>query len=130
MVERGVPQHIRSDNGPEIVAETIRGWGGSIGVSTLFSGPGAPWENAYIESFNARLRDELMNGALFTSITEACYLFERWRVESNTEMPHSSLGHLTPAEFAANCDLSGFAPLRLRGRSADTQMALAGAAPP
>jgi len=130
MVERGVPQNIRSDNGPEFVAEAIRGWLGSIGVSTLFIGPGAPWENAYIESFNARLCDELLNGELLTNLAEARYLLERWRVEYNIERPHSSLGQLTPAEFAASCAPSDSASLRLRAHSSKTLTAPAGAATP
>lgn len=130
MLERGVPQNIRSDNGPEFVAEAIRGWLGSIGVSTLFIGPGAPWENAYIESFNARLRDELLNGELLTSLAEARYLLERWRVEYNIERPHSSLGQLTPAEFSASCAPSDSASLRLRAHSSKTLTAPAGAATP
>ncbi len=103
MIERGVPGHIRSDNGPEFVATAVRDWLPSIDTKTLFIGPGAPWENAYVESFNGRLRDELLNGELFTSLAEARYLVERWRVEYNTDRPHSSLNDLTPLEFAASC---------------------------
>ena len=96
MVERGLPQKIRSDNRPEFVTQAIRSWLTGIGVSTLFIGSGAPWENAYTESFNARLRDELLDGELFTSLDESRCLLARWRVEYNIERPHCSLGKLPP----------------------------------
>jgi len=117
MIERGVPAHIRSDNGPEFIASAVRSWLKSMGTSTLFIQPGSPWENAYIESFNSRLRDELLNGELFIGLAEARYLVERWRVDYNTARPHSSLDYLTPAEFAAGCAPSDSASLRLRARS-------------
>jgi putative transposase len=117
MVERGVPAHIRSDNGPEFTAAAVRSWLKSIDARTLFIRPGSPWENAYIESFNSRLRDELLNGELFIGLAEARYLVERWRVNYNTARPHSSLDYLTPAEFAAGCAPSDSASLRLRARS-------------
>ena len=130
MVERGVPGHIRSGNGPEFVATAVRDWLQGIGTGTLFIGPGAPWENAYAESFNSRLRDELLNGELFTSLAEARYLVERWRVEYNTERLHSSLDYLTPEEFAASCAPSDSASLHLRAHSSEAPMAPAGAATP
>jgi len=130
MIERGVPRHIRSDNSPEFVATAVRDWLVGIGTETLFIGPGAPWENAYVESFNGRLRDELLNGELFTSLAEARYLVERWRVEYNTVRPHSSLNDLTPLEFAASCAPSDSASLRLRAHSSEHLMAPAGAATP
>lgn len=117
MVERGVPAHIRSDNGPEFIARVVRSWLSSIGTRTLFIQPGSPWENAYIESFNSRLRDELLNGELFLGLEEARYLIERWRVDYNTARPHSSLAYQTPAEFAAGCAPSDSASLRLRAPS-------------
>jgi transposase InsO family protein len=120
MVERGVPAHIRSDNGPEFIARAVRSWLKTIGTSTLFIQPGSPWENAYIESFNSRLRDELLNGELFVGLAEARYLIERWRVGYNTARPHSSLEYRTPAEFAAGCAPSDSAPLRLRAHSPGT----------
>ena len=88
-----------------------------LGSNTLFVGPGAPWENAYAETFNGKLRDELLNGELFVGLDEARYLAERFRQEYNTHRPHSSLGYQTPSEFAASCAPSGSATLRLRDRS-------------
>ncbi|MDP6940273.1 MAG: IS3 family transposase [Planctomycetota bacterium] len=120
MMERGVPAHLRSDNGPEFVATAVRSWLTSIGASTLFIQPGSPWENTYIESFNSRFRDELLNGELFVGLAEARYLIENWRVDYNTARPHSSLGYLTPAEFAAGCVPSDSASLRLRAHSPRT----------
>ena len=109
MIERGMPQFIRSDNGPEFAAQAVTKWLNSINTDTLFVGPGSPWENAYIESFNSRLRDELLNGEVFTGLAEARYLIEKWRVEYNTIRIHSSLGYQTPSEFAAGCAPSGSA---------------------
>jgi putative transposase len=103
MLERGMPKHIRSDNGPEFAAEAVRSWLKSMRTETLFVEPGAPWENGYIESFNSRLRDELLNGEVFTGLSEAKYLAEDWRMMYNTERLHSSLNYLTPQEFAASC---------------------------
>ena len=97
MVERGTPDHIRSDNGPEFTADIIRGWLGRLGVKTLFIEPGSPWENGYIESFNGKLRDELLKGEVFDTLLEAKVIVERWRKEYNTERSHSSLGYRPPA---------------------------------
>lgn len=130
MVERGVPGHIRSDNGPEFIATAVRSWLEGIGSESLFIGPGAPWENAYVESLNGKLRDELLNGELFTSLAEAQYLVERWRVEYNTDRPHSSLNNLTPLDFAASCAPSNSASLSLRTHSSEHLKAPAGAATP
>jgi putative transposase len=102
MHTRGVPEHIRSDNGPEFIARAIRTWLTQAGVGTLYVEPGAPWENGYAESFHARLRDELLNAESFANLREAKALGERWRHEYNEERPHSSLGSQTPAEFAAS----------------------------
>jgi len=96
-LEYGVPEHIRSDNGPEFVAKAVRGWLGNLGVTTLFIEPGSPWENGYIESFNGKLRDELLNGELFYTLKEAEILIEHWRREYNHLRPHSSLGGRPPA---------------------------------
>jgi len=96
-VTRGVPEHIRSDNGSEFTAVAIRTWLKKVGVKTLFIEPGSPWENGYIESFNGKLRDELLNGEIFYTLTEAKVLIERWRREYNTVRPHSSLGYQPPA---------------------------------
>jgi len=97
---RGVPEHIRSDNGPEFTAKEIRKWLNRVGVKTLFIEPGSPWENGYIESFNGKLRDELLNGEIFTTLTEAKVLIEEWRREYNGVRPHSSLGYRPPAPEA------------------------------
>ena len=100
---RGVPKHIRSDNGPEFIAQAIRRWLGQAGVETLYIEPGSPWENGYAESFFSRLRDELTNREEFTNLAEAKHLADAWRLEYNHRRPHSSLGYQTPAEFAAVC---------------------------
>ena len=96
-LEYGVPEHIRSDNGPEFVATAVREWLSDLGVTTLFIEPGSPWENGYIESFNGKLRDELLNGELFYTLKEAQILIEHWRREYNHLRPHSSLGGRPPA---------------------------------
>lgn len=93
----GTPEHIRSDNGPEFTAKTVRGWLNRLGVKTLFIEPGSPWENGYIESFNGKLRDELLNLEIFDTILEARVLTETWRREYNRIRPHSSLGYRPPA---------------------------------
>jgi putative transposase len=93
----GPPEHIRSDNGPEFAAKAVRGWLGRVGVKTLFIEPGSPWENGYNESFNSKLRDELLNGEIFTTLYEAKVLIECWRRHYNTIRPHSSLGYRPPA---------------------------------
>ena len=95
--ERGPPDHIRSDNGPEFTATAVRDWLTRIGVKTLFITPGSPWENGYNESFNGRLRDELLNGEIFYSLREAQVLIEAWRRHYNTVRPHSALGYRPPA---------------------------------
>jgi len=94
---RGIPEHIRSDNGPEFAAKAVRAWLGRLGVKTLFIEPGSPWENGYIESFNGKLRDELLNREIFTTLTEAKILIEQWRREYNQVRPHSSLRYRPPA---------------------------------
>jgi len=101
MQVRGVPAHIRADNGPEFIAAAIRSWLRDAGIGTLYVEPGAPWENGYAESFHARLRDEFLNAEVFANLREAKALGEQWRREYNHERPHSSLGSLTPDEFAA-----------------------------
>ena len=103
---RGVPRHIRSDNGPEFIAKAIRRWLGLAGVETLYVEPGSPWENGYAESFHSRLRDELTNGEEFASLAEAKHLADAWRLDYNHRRPHSSLRYRTPAEFAAGCAAS------------------------
>jgi len=96
-ITRGVPEHIRSDNGPEFTSKAVRKWLSNIGVKTLFIEPGSPWENGYIESFNGKLRDELLNREIFTTLGEAKVLIEQWRREYNQIRPHSSLGYRPPA---------------------------------
>jgi putative transposase len=97
MLLRGVPEHIRSDNGPEMTAKIIRDWLPAVGANTLYIEPGSPWENGYNESFNGKLRDELLNGEIFYSLKEARILIEQWRQHYNTRRPHSSLGYRPPA---------------------------------
>ena len=97
MLVRGVPEHIRSDNGPEMTAKAVRSWLAGVGAKTLYIEPGSPWENGYCESFNGKLRDELLNGEIFCSLKEAKVLIEQWRHHYNTVRPHSSLGYRPPA---------------------------------
>jgi transposase InsO family protein len=97
---RGVPEHIRSDNGSEFTAKAVREWLAKVGVKTLYIEPGSPWENGYVESFNGKLRDELLNGEIFYSLKEAKVLIERWREHYNRIRPHSSLGYRPPAPEA------------------------------
>jgi len=99
-IYRGLPGYIRSDNGPEFTAKAVRYWLERLGVQTLFIAPGSPWENGYNESFNGKLRDELLNGEIFTSLLEAQVLIENWRKEYNQFRPHSSLGYRPPAPEA------------------------------
>jgi len=99
-IERGVPGHLRSDNGPEFTAKAVRGWLGRLGVTTLFIEPGSPWENGYVESFNGKVRDELLNPELFDTLLEAQVLTERWRRVYNGVRPHSALGYRPPAPEA------------------------------
>lgn len=94
---RGVPDYIRSDNGPEFTAEFVRKWLKRLKVNTLFIEPGSPWENGYNESFNGKLRDELLNGEIFYTLKEAQVLIEQWRKHYNTVRPHSSLNYQPPA---------------------------------
>ena len=99
-VTYGVPAHIRSDNGPEFTAELIRRWLDALQVQTLFIEPGSPWENGYVESFNGKLRDALLDREIFYTLTEARILIERWRRQYNTVRPHSALGYRPPAPDA------------------------------
>jgi transposase InsO family protein len=100
-VHRGIPTYVRSDNGPEFTAHAVREWLERVAVQTLFIEPGSPWESGYIESFHGKLRDELLNGELFTSLREARILIESWRTEYNQVRPHSSsLGYRPPAPEA------------------------------
>ena len=99
-IQRGPPEYIRSDNGPEFTAHRVRDWLENVSVKTLFIEPGSPWENGFIESFNGKLRDELLNVELFDTLLEAKVLIERWRVHYNTVRLHSSLGYRPPAPEA------------------------------
>jgi transposase InsO family protein len=101
VAERGAPAHLRMDNGPELIAWALRDWCRLAGTGTVYIEPGSPWENPFVESFNGRARDELLNIEEFATLLEAHVIIEAWRVEYNTYRPHSSLGGLTPAEFAA-----------------------------
>jgi putative transposase len=103
VTQRGPPESIRSDNGPEFIAAAVRGWMSTQSTQPLFIAPGSPWENAYSETFNGKLQDELLQGELFTSLVEARWLIEQWRRQYNHERPHSSLAYETPACFAAAC---------------------------
>jgi len=100
VLDRGPPGHLRMDNGPELIAWALRDWCRLAGTGTVYIEPGSPWQNPYIESFNGRVRDELLNVEQFGSLTEAQVLVEAWRTEYNTYRPHSALDGLTPAEYA------------------------------
>jgi putative transposase len=103
---RGVPKCVRSDNGPEFVAHAIRRWLKQVDVETLYIKPGSPWENGYAESFHSRLRDEFLALEVFESLSAAVRLTRQWREDYNHHRPHSSLGYVTPIEFAARCTAS------------------------
>jgi transposase InsO family protein len=117
-IRRGVPKHLRSDNGSEFTAKAVREWLGRLGVKTLFIEPGSPWENGYVESFHGKLRDELLNREIFDTVLEAKVLVDRWRREYNTLRPHSALGYRPPAPEAVQPWLSGSASPRLQARAA------------
>jgi transposase InsO family protein len=108
---RGEPEFIRSDNGPEFIAEAVRSWLTDRGARTLYIAPGSPWENAYSETFNGRLRDELLDREMFETLKEAKVILEDHRLDYNHRRPHSSLGYRTPAEFAATQIKPGVASL-------------------
>ena len=115
-VRRGIPKYIRSDNGPEFTAHKVRDWLECVKVQTLFIEPGSPWENGYIESFNGKLRDELLDRELFDTLLEAKVLVERWRRHYNTVRPHSSLGYQPPAPEAIQpLSLASATPQRAKG---------------
>jgi transposase InsO family protein len=96
-VRKGVPDHIRSDNGSEFTAKRVREWLERVGVKTLYIEPASPWENGYVESFNGKLRDEILAREVFDTLLEAKVLIERWRKVYNTVRPHNSLGYRPPA---------------------------------
>ena len=103
---RGRPAYIRSDNGPEFVAREVRRWLERASVKTLFIAKGSPWENGYIESFNSRFRDELLDRELFLGLEDARWVIDRWRMDYNHHRPHSALDYQTPAAYAASCSSS------------------------
>lgn len=96
-IQREEPEHVRSENGPEFIAQAVRDWIAAVGAKTSYITPGSPWENGYIESFNARRRDELLNGEIFDSLKEAKIIIVSWRQHYNTVRPHASLGYRPPA---------------------------------
>jgi putative transposase len=100
MIVRGIPEHIRSDNGPEMTAKIVRKWLASVGSKTLYIEPGSPWENGYCESFNGKLRDECLNQEIYYSLREAQIVIKQWRQHYNTKRPHSALGYRPPAPQA------------------------------
>jgi putative transposase len=100
VAERGAPAYLRLDNGPELIARALSDWCRFSGADSVFIDPGCPWQNAWVESFNGRLRDEFLNSCQFSSVFEAQVLLEDWRMEYNYERPHSALGMLSPIEFA------------------------------
>ena len=97
MTRYGIPEHIHSDNGPEMVAKVLRQWLKRLATETIYITPGSPWENGYCESFNGKLRDELLNGEIFYTLKEAQVVIESWRRYYNTVRPHSALGYRPPA---------------------------------
>ena len=115
---RGVPGYVRSDNGPEFIAKAVREWIVAVGAKTAFIEPGSPWENGYCESFNSKLRDELLNGEIVYSLAEAKVIIEAWRRHYNTERPHSSLGYKPPAPEVVQW------PAPLRGPASPTAPAM------
>ena len=118
---RGVPQHIRSDNGPEFIAQAIRRWLESVGVEALYIEPGSPWENGYAESFHGRVRDEFLAMEVFESVPAARRLTAAWREDYNHVRPHSSLGYVAPVEFARRCAAYATATPTLQQHSELTQ---------
>lgn len=104
-LKHGVPEHIRSDNGPEFVAKKLLKWFHTLDVKPLFIAPGSPWENGYCESFNGKMRYFLLDGELFYTLLEAKIIIERWRIHYNTKKPHSSLDYLPPAPLAREVNM-------------------------
>ena len=123
-LEHGMPEHIRCDNGPELIAEELKRWLERRGVAPLYIAPASPWENGYGESFIGRFRDEHLDRELFTSVVEAVVVTEDWRIEYNHHRPHGALGDQTPAEFAATCAQAVSAPLQQPGRTMAIEEAL------
>jgi putative transposase len=118
MIEHGIPEHIRSDNGPEMIAKNLRRWLGRLGVKSVYIEPGSPWEHGYCESFNGKLRNELLDGEIFYTLREAQVLIEQWRQHYNRIRPHSALGYRPPAP-----EVRGLA-LELQGQAQRLALAL------
>jgi putative transposase len=122
-ITRGLPLAIQADNGPELRGRMLDQWAYEHGVRLQFIEPGKPVQNAHIESFNARLRDECLNEHVFVSLDDARHKIETWRIQYNRERPHSSLGNLTPEEFAAQASTEGNSALARTARPAQRQLA-------
>ena len=118
---RGAPKYIRSDNGSEFIAQVVKVFLAASGVGTLYIEPGSPWQNGYSESFNSRLEDELLGREVFSTVAQAQVLATRYMQQYNHRRPHSSLGYLTPAAFAATCAPSGSAALRPTEHTSEEQ---------
>lgn len=121
---RGAPALLRSDNGPEFIAQAVRAWLKQSGVETLYIAPGSPWENAYSESFNSRLRDEWLNREVFETLAEAKVITEDYRLDYNHRRPHSALGYRTPAAYAEACAVAATGPREPAGVSRTPQALL------
>lgn len=126
---RGVPAHMRFDNGPEFIALAVQRWLERSSVRPLYIEPGAPWENGYVESFNGKLGDELLDREVFYTVREARAMGTSWRLDYDNRRPHSSLGYMTPAEFAASCSKPCCAALRKAPSSQYHQPTLIAAGP-
>lgn len=112
---RGIPGHVRSDNGSEFIAKAVRDWIAAVGAKTAYMAPGSLWENGYVEGFNARMRDELLNGEVFYSLKEAQIIIERWRRHCNTVRPHASRGYRPPAPEVFVPGLAAWPSARFEG---------------
>jgi putative transposase len=117
---RGVPEHLRSDNGPEFIASAMREWLARVEVGTWYIEPGSPWENGYAESFNSKCRDEFLNAEEFDTVTHARALAGAWQADYNDRRPHSALGYMTPSEFARTCAASVRATPSLQQHTSET----------
>lgn len=120
-LERGAPEYLRSDNGPEFIAKEVQQWLDKQGVKTHYIDPGSPWQNAFCESFNGKFRDECLNMEVFRTVIEARVIAEQWRCHYNSQRPHSSLGYLTPNEYACQQALQepGLDPIRYLNTEVD-----------
>lgn len=121
IVEHGSPTYLRSDNGPEFIAYALQDHLGKQGITTHYIRPGSPWEQPYVESFHDKLRDELLNREIFHSLAEAAVILNSWRIEYNSERPHSSLSYQTPDEYAKACSIE-FGATRPEPQQADASL--------